>query len=242
VFNKAELEEVTITETEEPKSESLTLDSDNDELTNYEEINVYGTDPYNPDTDGDGYQDGPEVRAGYNPNGPGKLEELSPPLEYTSVPAESRTLTSATSSEEPTLVVEDETADWKTYRNGEYGFEIKYPPGWVLYNREVEIDLRNEEDPNNFKDIYIEMTTNQNRIEYIKEGEKGTQIIIAGIEWDRFLHQENNPGELGDFRTTLALLTSDRNRKSIIRLTPNEGTEIDQSFISIISTFKFVDP
>lgn len=34
----------------------------------------YGTDPANPDTDADGYNDGDEVAAGYDPSGPGKLE------------------------------------------------------------------------------------------------------------------------------------------------------------------------
>jgi hypothetical protein len=33
----------------------------------------YGTDPLNPDTDGDGMSDGDEVRAGRNPRGPGSL-------------------------------------------------------------------------------------------------------------------------------------------------------------------------
>lgn len=47
-------------------------DDDNDGLANqYEEI--LNTDPYNPDTDGDGYLDGDEARHGYNPLGPGKL-------------------------------------------------------------------------------------------------------------------------------------------------------------------------
>jgi len=36
-------------------------DYDNDELTNYAEINVYGTSIFNPDTDGDGLLDGDEV-------------------------------------------------------------------------------------------------------------------------------------------------------------------------------------
>ena len=48
------------------------LDSDNDGLTDAEE-KIYGTDPHNPDTDGDGYLDGAEVKAGYNPLGAGKL-------------------------------------------------------------------------------------------------------------------------------------------------------------------------
>ena len=34
--------------------------------------------------------------------------------------------------EAPEEVPKDETADWKIYRNDEYGFEIKYPPDWFL--------------------------------------------------------------------------------------------------------------
>ena len=42
-------------------------------MTDREEVQIYGSDPVKPDTDGDGYLDGQEVRAGYNPNGPGEL-------------------------------------------------------------------------------------------------------------------------------------------------------------------------
>lgn len=51
-------------------------DSDSDGLTDFEEINIYHTDPLNPDTDGDGFKDGDEVRYNYDPNKAGgdKLE------------------------------------------------------------------------------------------------------------------------------------------------------------------------
>ncbi|MEK9165471.1 MAG: CAP domain-containing protein [Patescibacteria group bacterium] len=51
-------------------------DSDNDGLTNSEEINIYGTDPNNPDSDGDGISDGEEVKKGRNPLGKGTLRDL----------------------------------------------------------------------------------------------------------------------------------------------------------------------
>ncbi len=79
-------------------SPDLTLDSDNDGLTDEEEralgmninsvdsdsdglfdrieVKVYKTDPLNSDTDGDGFLDGEEVKDGYNPKGEGKLYEL----------------------------------------------------------------------------------------------------------------------------------------------------------------------
>ena len=58
--------------TNEIATTTATIDSDNDGLTDDEE-KIYGTDPYNPDTDGDGYMDGAEVKGGYNPSGSGKL-------------------------------------------------------------------------------------------------------------------------------------------------------------------------
>ncbi len=48
-------------------------DYDNDGLSDADELNFYKTNPYNADTDGDGYQDGEEVKNGYNPLGEGLL-------------------------------------------------------------------------------------------------------------------------------------------------------------------------
>jgi hypothetical protein len=49
-------------------------DPDEDGLSNRDEQR-YGTDPANPDSDGDGFLDGEEVDNGYNPLGPGRLED-----------------------------------------------------------------------------------------------------------------------------------------------------------------------
>ena len=43
------------------------------------------------------------------------------------------------------IISEDETASWKTYRNEEYGFEIKYPKDWYIY-------------ANNPSDVFIQLT------------------------------------------------------------------------------------
>jgi len=51
------------------------VDSDQDGLPDEKEP-MYGTDPGNPDTDGDGYLDGEEIKNGYNPLGAGKSFKL----------------------------------------------------------------------------------------------------------------------------------------------------------------------
>ena len=50
-------------------------DTDGDGLSDGDEVLKYHTNPLKPDTDGDGYSDGDEVRAGSNP-----LDPLSTPL------------------------------------------------------------------------------------------------------------------------------------------------------------------
>jgi len=45
-------------------------DDDNDGLSDTDEINLYTTDPSNPDSDGDGYTDGEEIRGGTDPLDP----------------------------------------------------------------------------------------------------------------------------------------------------------------------------
>jgi len=52
-------------------------DSDADGLGDGDEALVWKTNPLNPDTDGDTYLDGAEVKNGYNPLGPGKLFNVS---------------------------------------------------------------------------------------------------------------------------------------------------------------------
>lgn len=59
------------------KTNPKLADTDGDELSDYDEVEVYKTKPLVQDTDGDGFSDGTEVRSGNNPNGPGKLVDLN---------------------------------------------------------------------------------------------------------------------------------------------------------------------
>ncbi|MFH0952425.1 MAG: hypothetical protein V1838_04540 [Patescibacteria group bacterium] len=56
------------------------VDDDNDNLIDSLEA-IYGTDPTNPDSDGDGYLDGDEVNNGFNPIGEGELIKPLIPLD-----------------------------------------------------------------------------------------------------------------------------------------------------------------
>jgi len=48
--------------------DNIVKDSDKDNISDYDEVNVYLTDPFSADTDGDGYIDSAEITLGYNPH------------------------------------------------------------------------------------------------------------------------------------------------------------------------------
>jgi YD repeat-containing protein len=73
-----------------------TADNDQDGLITIDEILLYGTDPVNPDTDGDGFKDGDEVRAGSNP-----LDPLSTPADTVPFPGGNLPLVSLTNQQDP---------------------------------------------------------------------------------------------------------------------------------------------
>ncbi|EKD43234.1 MAG: hypothetical protein ACD_72C00399G0001 [uncultured bacterium] len=68
-------------------------DTDSDDLNDYDEVVIWKTDSLNPDTDGDGYKDGEEVKNGYSPLGPGKL--LNPPSSTNTSTTATTTVTSS---------------------------------------------------------------------------------------------------------------------------------------------------
>lgn len=67
---------LSIVATENSNGENIFLDSDQDDLSDAKEL-VYKTDPKNPDSDGDGYSDGAEVKSGYDPLKPAPGDKLS---------------------------------------------------------------------------------------------------------------------------------------------------------------------
>lgn len=84
----------TIFATENSSGENIVLDSDQDDLTDEEELE-YGTDPKNPDSDGDGYSDGAEIRSGYDPLKPAPGDKL---VETTTTTPATETTTETTVS------------------------------------------------------------------------------------------------------------------------------------------------
>lgn len=52
---------------EERTGAKITADTDHDGILDYDEIAIYGTNPYNADTDGDGFTDGAEILSGHDP-------------------------------------------------------------------------------------------------------------------------------------------------------------------------------
>jgi len=146
----------------------------------------------------------------------------------------------------------DETANWKTYKNKEYGFEIRYPNDWLIEGNQDSVYFKrtdiSQEEMERMEigyplSILVENTSAESIFDWFENSfsdrpqnlkpEKHS-ITIGGINGIRY----SDPISMGGCDETFATI---KNRKLFRFLrhgsTCNYSNEL---FTNIVSTFKFV--
>jgi len=133
----------------------------------------------------------------------------------------------------------DETADWKTYRNKEYGFEISYPS-----NYNVSSDTQTDVAPALKADSYAQIifrnfTYTRNEIELEKS--KAEKVTVGSLDGYRSSIMGNMDGGI-EFSVSFYDYPNTNNAFNVLFSTTKPGEEDEVNvFNQILSTFKFLE-
>jgi len=144
----------------------------------------------------------------------------------------------------------DETADWKTYTNQEYGFEIKYPLDWQIVSGTssayVEFSKDDKEQPefilpgDKKVPANYEIRVDIDNISNVKDYSDAKKVVIAGkngLQWEEGAAPSSGPATLTEI--------GNNNKFYIISYSASANEDTHKKFIDIydkmLSTFKFIN-
>ncbi len=125
--------------------------------------------------------------------------------QYVKAPRPQQLVSTTNTKTIPSASITDETATWKTYRNEQFGFEVKYPETW-----EISVADYNPPDRTFLGVGFTSSDFNGNFMsDVVKEpptGDEGNFIISKGQSIDMLVHPNRTPG-----MTLQAYLMGDKN-------------------------------
>lgn len=154
----------------------------------------------------------------------------------------------------PTGEINDETTNWQTYRNEEYGFEMKYPLSWQVKQIDSDFKFSNKDKVYNIEMssvIPITISVKDNSYndsidkylvnDQIKKILKDETVLIGGKK--AYIIQGITPPVCHDFRVIFAsdkVFNISSNACIIKAVNQDDFNEIDEIFNQILFTFKFI--
>jgi hypothetical protein len=156
----------------------------------------------------------------------------------------------------------DETADWQTYKNEQYGFEVKYPKSLYAYEDKIsgnletistltQGQLKNLSYKEDYGLIWINYFNDKTLDEYYN-------LLVAKPNKDNFLTQQIDMGGSIGYKIyyheqifskeniTAFYIVSDKNKKGVISFSVKLACDKEkicenyaEEFNQVISTFKF---
>lgn len=135
----------------------------------------------------------------------------------------------------------DPTANWKTYKNTEYRYSLKYPPDWVVTEfpkdllkesttlGEVKINSKKDNDTPNVKISVLKVNT------YTKGG--GERFILNNVPAERGI----NEIPTGVFHNTIVATKGGFDYRIELEYATSDKEQFTKIYDQILSTFKFLD-